>query len=87
MWFNFVQGGGVKILLVTFFETPSVYIFLLMGGVNKTNTNILISGPTAEGFGSASSRPLVPRSVSPGTRDIGTGGLDLALIGGDPLQC
>ena len=78
---------GVKILLVTFFETLSVYIYLLTGGVNETKTNILISGPTVEGFGSVSSRPQVPRSVSPGTLDIGTGGLDLALIGGDPLQC
>ena len=68
-----------------FFETSSVYIFLLT--VNETNTNILVSGPTVEGFGSVSSRPRVPRSVSPGTQDIGTGGLDLALIGGDPLQC
>ena len=86
MQFNFVQGGGVKILLFTFFETSSKYIFLLMGGVNETNTNILVSGPTVEGFGSVSSRPRVPRSVSPGTPDIGTGGLDLALIGGDPCN-
>ena len=59
-------------------------IFLLVGGVNEKN--ILISGPTVEGFGSVSSRPRVPRSVSPGTPDIGTGGLDLALIGGDPCN-
>ena len=84
MRFNFVQGGGVQILLVTFMRHRA-NIFLLVGGVNEKN--ILISGPTVEGFGRVSSRRRVPRSVSPGTLDIGTGGLDLALIGGDPLQC
>ena len=34
--FNFVQGGGVQILLVTFMRHRA-NIFLLVGGVNKNN--------------------------------------------------